>query len=318
MADNSKIEWTEASWNPIRARNVKTGAVGWHCVHASTGCVNCYAERFNLKLGTRLPYKPGHLPRDVEVFLDAKTLTQPLRWRRGRKIFPCSMTDLFADFVPDDWVDQMVAVMGLSSFHEFQLLTKRSHRMAQYWNDERARDRVEKIVQTMALPGGSYRGETLFKTISWPPKNIWVGVSVEDQASADERLPELAKIDAYVKWISLEPLIGPVDIGFAPVQWLVIGGESGDRARPCNPNWVRRLIKRGDEIEARVFFKQWGEWMPRKAALKTVEITRDMVVHRFPDNEEMIRVGKTRAGRVIDGALWDQYPQPAIEEGTTP
>ncbi|MBY9051415.1 phage Gp37/Gp68 family protein, partial [Pseudomonas fluorescens] len=98
MADRSAIEWTDASWNPIRARNLITGKVGWHCEHATTGCEFCYAEGFNKRLGTGLAFKPGHR-KDIEIFLDEQMLTQPLRWKKPRKIFVCSMTDLFAEFV---------------------------------------------------------------------------------------------------------------------------------------------------------------------------------------------------------------------------
>src|SRR6185295_1326030 len=113
----TKIEWTDATWNPIRARNTKTGKTGWFCTHVSEGCANCYAERINVKPGatggTGLPYKPGHLANgDVELFLDENTLTQPLRWRAPRMVFVCSMTDLFADFVPDEWLDRIFAVMA--------------------------------------------------------------------------------------------------------------------------------------------------------------------------------------------------------------
>ncbi|MEK9751770.1 MAG: DUF5131 family protein [Rhodospirillaceae bacterium] len=111
MGDRSRIEWTDASWTPIRARNRATGKVGWHCEHVSEGCRNCYAERWNRPYGTGLPYKPGHRA-DVELFLDEQLLTQPLRWRRPRRVFVCSMTDLFADFVPDEWIDRVFAVMG--------------------------------------------------------------------------------------------------------------------------------------------------------------------------------------------------------------
>ena len=125
MADKSKIEWTDATWNPIRARNKATGKVGWHCEHATTGCQFCYAENFNQRLGTGLPFKPGHRD-DIKLFLDEQILKQPLRWKRPRKIFVGSMTDVFADFIPDAWLDRMFAVMALSPEHTFQVLTKRA------------------------------------------------------------------------------------------------------------------------------------------------------------------------------------------------
>lgn len=131
MADNSAIEWTDATWNPVRARNLETGKVGWHCEHATTGCEFCYAEGFNKRLGTGLAFKPGHRA-DIEIFLDEAMLTQPLRWKKPRRIFVGSMTDLFADFVPDEFIDRMFAVMALAPQHTFQLLTKRAARMREY------------------------------------------------------------------------------------------------------------------------------------------------------------------------------------------
>src|SRR5258708_31121882 len=128
MADKSAIEWTDATWNPIRARNKKTGKVGWHCEHATTGCVNCYAEGFNKRLGTGLDFKPGHR-KDIELFLDEAMLTQPLRWKKPRMIFVGSMTDMFADFVPVEWIDKIFAIMALTPWHTYQLLTKRAQRM---------------------------------------------------------------------------------------------------------------------------------------------------------------------------------------------
>src|ERR1700749_4070382 len=131
MGDKTKIEWTDATWNPIRARNKSNGKMGWFCIHKSAGCAGCYAESMNTRLGTGIDFKPGHL-KDVEIFVDEKMLTMPLRWKRPRMIFVCSMTDLFADFVPDEFVDQMFAVMALAPQHTFQVLTKRARRQRDY------------------------------------------------------------------------------------------------------------------------------------------------------------------------------------------
>jgi protein gp37 len=128
MGDHTNISWTEATWTPVRARNLKTGTVGWHCEHVSEGCKRCYSEELNMKvragIGTGLPFKPGHR-KDVEIFLDEKHLVKPLHWRRPRMVFTCSMTDLFADFVKDEWIDHIFAVMVLCPDHTFQCLTKR-------------------------------------------------------------------------------------------------------------------------------------------------------------------------------------------------
>src|SRR4051794_40445939 len=144
MSDKSAIEWTDATWNPIRARNLKTGKVGWHCEHATTGCEWCYAEGFNKRLGTGLPFKPGHR-KEIEIFLCEETLTQPLRWKKPRMIFPGSMTDLFADFVRDEWLDRIFAVMTLTPQHTYQVLTKRAARMRHYQCDPQTPDRQARV-----------------------------------------------------------------------------------------------------------------------------------------------------------------------------
>ena len=169
MGENSKIEWTDSTWNPIRARNLATGKVGWHCEHMSEACRFCYAEGINRRLGTGLDFKPGHRA-DIEIFLDEQMLLAPLRWKKPRRIFVNSMTDTFAEFVKDEWLDRMFAVMVLCPQHTFQVLTKRPERMRSY-------------VIHLAVGG-------------WPLKNIWLGVSAEDQATADERIPLLLQTPA--------------------------------------------------------------------------------------------------------------------------
>lgn len=191
MADRSRIEWTDATWNPVRARNLATGKVGWHCVHLSEGCRSCYAETFNRRLGTGLGYV-AQAGRQVEVFLDETTLAQPLRWKKPRRIFVGSMTDLFADFVTDAMLDRIFAVMALAPQHTFQLLTKRSARMRAYLaphNQARA-DRWGAAVLELGYKGPL---ECLDN------RNVWLGVSVEDQAAADERVPDLLATPATIR-----------------------------------------------------------------------------------------------------------------------
>jgi protein gp37 len=225
MADRSKIEWTESSWNPVRARHRETGRLGWHCTHASEGCRNCYAEAMNRWRGTGLDYKPGHA-RDIEVFLDEKILIQPLRWKRARMIFVCSMTDLFADFVTDEMIDRVFAVMAQCRHHTFQVLTKRPERARAYVAD--AFDRV--VLKRIGLANAGWPSVRAICEASgipwslprsgddwWPLRNVWLGTSVEDQATADARIPELLATPAAVRWVSAEPLLGPVDLSrFVP------------------------------------------------------------------------------------------------------
>ncbi|WP_316214332.1 phage Gp37/Gp68 family protein [Bradyrhizobium sp. SZCCHNR2032] len=299
MADRSKIEWTDASWNPIRARNTATGKVGWHCERATTGCAGCYAEAFNRRLGTGLPFKPGHLDRgDVELFLDERMLLQPLRWTRPRTIFVCSMTDLFGRFVPDLWLDRIFAVAALTPQHDYQIVTKRSERMREYWVGERRyrdvhplEDRVEKIADAAGrLMEDGDNAHDYVLNLNWPLPNVWLGVSAERQEEADARIPDLLQTPAAVRFISAEPLLGPIDLlnsiyhgeagismrGYlrdrteaddfryhaAKLDWVIAGGESGRNARPMHPDWARSLRDQCQAAGVAFFFKQWGEWAP--------------------------------------------------------
>jgi protein gp37 len=310
MADKSKIEWTDASWNPIRARNKRTGKVGWHCEHATTGCQLCYAENFNQRLGTGLPFKPGHRD-DIELFLDEKILAQPLRWKRARKVFVGSMTDVFADFVPDAWLDRMFAVMALSPRHTFQVLTKRAKRMRDYVAEP----------GRFAYVAGAPVADCIGIPVRWPLPNVWLGVSAERQQEADERIPLLLQTPATVRFISVVPLLGPIDLwngdpdprlnshkathtflgewwepGDNPkgpprrgLDWVIVGGESGPGSRPMHPDWARLLRDQCATADVPFFFKQWGEWAP--GARSVVE-----------------RVGKKLAGRVLDGKTDSEFP----------
>lgn len=222
MGSVSSIEWTDASWNPVRARG--DGKLGWHCERVSPGCEHCYAERLNGRLGTGLKYTVPNR-QQVELFLDEKTLTAPLRWRKPRKIFVGSMTDLFGEFVPDAWLDRIFAVMALSQRHQFQLLTKRSKRMREYILN--ARCRIERRIDDQRDNGEGHsqpipnRSEGRFSNLpssnlaarlAWPLPNCWLGVSAEDQQRLDERVPELLATPAALRFVSAEPLLGPLDL----------------------------------------------------------------------------------------------------------
>jgi protein gp37 len=262
MSDNSAIEWTDATWNPIRARNLKTSKVGWHCEHATTGCEFCYAEGFNKRLGTGLAFKPGHR-KDIEIFLDEEMLTLPLRWKKPRMIFPNSMTDLFADFVPDEWIDKILAVMGLTQHHTYQPLTKRATRMRNYFATEsRCHIIGDEMLRLVDIRAG-------FKCVPWPFPNVWLGVSTERQQEADERIPALLATPASVRFISAEPLLGPINISDYLVEsartnwdsylnWVIIGGESGHDARELNLQWVRDIVTQCNVGTTRCFVKQLG------------------------------------------------------------
>jgi protein gp37 len=211
MGANTGIEWTDASWTPIRAHRHTTGKRGWHCVHASEGCRHCYAEAINLRLGTGLPFKPGHLAGDIELFLDEGLLAEPLRWKRPRMVFVCSMTDLFADFVPDAWIDRIFAVMQRRKQHTFQVLTKRAKRMCRYMTDRQTPVRVGLTRVEQETPQACLVGvNEAHERAQWPLPNVWAGVSCERQEEADERIPDLLATPAAVRFISAEPLLGPI------------------------------------------------------------------------------------------------------------
>lgn len=223
MAETSTIEWTDATWNPI------TG-----CTVHSAGCTNCYAMQL---AGTRLKSHPSRagLTREVngrhvwtgEVRFNEQWLTQPLHWQRSREIFVCAHADLFHEGVPDEWIDRVFAVMSLSPQHRFQVLTKRAERMRAYLTDPDAIKRVDREQGRIY----SANAKRLQRSIhhqkrphpNWPLPWVWLGVSVEDQRAADERIPHLLETPAAVRWLSCEPLLGAVDL-----RWIAQPDEERD------------------------------------------------------------------------------------------
>ncbi len=232
MADATDIEWTDATWNPV------TG-----CSVVSPGCTNCYAMKL---AGTRLRHHPSRAGLTTmtkagpvwngQVRFNAEWLDQPLRWTRPRRIFVCAHGDLFHEDVPDDWIDQVFAVMALSPQHTFQVLTKRSARMRQYLSRRRAGILARRLIDDYLIandgrvavkarkadrwPVQSLGADLLnpddVTMAQWPLPNVWLGVSAEDQARADERIPDLIVTPAAVRFVSLEPLLGPIDLTDLP------------------------------------------------------------------------------------------------------
>jgi len=279
MADKSAIEWTDATWNPVRG-----------CTRVSPGCGGpgkaggCYAERIAARFsGPGQPFegfaerKGGEARWTGKVALIEDMLAVPLRWSKPRRIFVNSMSDLFHEHLPDGAIDQVFAMMALCPQHTFQVLTKRPERMRDYLSDQ----------DPMPLP------------------NVWLGVSAEDQARADERIPLLLETPAAVRFVSCEPLLGPIDlinldhtgaqrkdqahgisalwraaaeIGLRTMlDWVICGGESGPVARPMHPDWARSLRDQCQAAGVPFFFKQWG--------------------------------GKKRAGRLLDGVEHNAFPE---------
>lgn len=227
MSSNSHIEWTDLTWNPVAGCNV-----------ASSGCTNCYAMRMAARLQAMGHAKYAGTTRKSgdryvwtgRVNIDESSLTAPLEWRRPKRIFVNSMSDLFHDDVPDEFIQRVWEVMLACPQHHFQILTKRTQRMADMF------------------AAGAIA----------PFANIWVGTSVENEEVA-ERVTELRRIKGATLFISFEPLIGPIsEIDLRGVHWAIVGGESGPRARPMEEHWVEKLYEICRRDDVAFFFKQWG------------------------------------------------------------
>ncbi len=332
MADKTKIEWTEATWNPIRARNKATGGVGHFCVHVSDGCKNCYAEHMQRRFRNKVRYAAQDRDK-VELFLDEKVLTQPLRWRRPRMIFPCSMTDLFYEGHPDEWLDRIFAVMALASQHTFQPLTKRSRRQREYFAGHQLRERISAMqwaeIEDRVDPLDRRRDDLRALAMDvdgddWPLPNVWLGVSVEDQQRADERRDDLKALadSGWTTWVSYEPALGPVDwSGWDFIKWLVAGGESAQNkpGRPAHPDWFRSLRDQCQAAGVPFHFKQHGDFLHESQRDANSRMLHNAWQgggtdgedgwHTWPDGSASLRIGKKAAGRLLDGREWDEVPE---------
>lgn len=318
MGDHTAIEWTDASWNPTRG-----------CSRISPGCENCYAERQAIRQagpgggyeGLVRASKSGAPRWTGAVRLVPEQLDLPLRWRRPRRIFVDSMSDLFHESLTDEQIATVFAVMGLTVRHTFQVLTKRAERMARWFAWAAGGRHVWRAAQGIAMPRGENKPAP-----GWPLPNVWVGVSVEDQQRAVERIPHLLATPAAVRFVSLEPLLGGVDLWewigpheccsscgavekglrrdengvpredcavcgdegtlitawgepqverwrtgerYAseeslredegpPLDWIIVGGESGPGARPCDVSWIRSIVEQCRAANVPAFVKQLG------------------------------------------------------------
>jgi protein gp37 len=263
---------------------------------------------------------------------------KPMGWRTRRRVFVNSMGDLFHENVPDAWIDRVFAVMALCPQHTFQVLTKRSARMRAYLSQNDMAARVAPIGARMAEHGDHAYASLLHG--EWPLPNVWLGVSAEDQPRADERVPDLLATPAAVRFVSAEPLLGPVDFcsidgggGYrfnalhrappfghaefrAGLDWVIVGGESGPGARPMHPEWARSIRGQCTAAGTAFFFKQWGAWAPAPEddsyAAHRKRGGRDYYL--WPDLVASELVGKTAAGRTLDGRTldgraWDEFPE---------
>lgn len=287
----TSIEWTEHSANPIRFRLKDTGKTVHFCVKESSGCAHCYSETISRRWGS-----PEFIARNldkVECFLDEKVLKAILKRRKPTTFFLADMTDWMGSWVPDEFIDKILATVALCPQHTFQLLTKRAGRMAKYFAI--GKDRRNAIYS--AAEQVSKKWYPSWLSDPWPLQNLWLGVSCENQVTADERIPHLLRTPAAVRFVSAEPLIGPIDLklgserwrcsqcGFVGspddeicmgrcghcwhelderedcgIGWVIAGGESGSRARPCEVEWIRSLVRQCREAEVPCFTKQLGRW----------------------------------------------------------
>ncbi|MCB2048536.1 MAG: phage Gp37/Gp68 family protein [Novosphingobium sp.] len=311
MADKTKIEWTDATWNPIRARNLETGGIGHFCVHMSPGCKHCYSEGFQPRFKNPVRFAWQDRAR-VEVFLDEEVLLQPLRWKKRRMIFPCSMTDLFGEWVSDEMIDRIVAVMALCPQHTFQVLTKRSDRMREYLTtrDGMGNASLCKAINEIPAGMGNRHG-----ALRMPLSNVWLGVSVEDRPRLLERALDLDMTPAVVRFWSAEPLLADLGLIVPDLlpDWVIVGGESGPNARPMHPDWARSLRDQCVSAGVPFFFKQWGEWLPVAGwpsfrSDEQVPIKARCELKALDDRVRIWRVGKMRAGRLLDGRTWSEMP----------
>lgn len=373
MADKTNIEWTDATWNII------TG-----CTLVDDGCTNCYAAHLIASwpaIGNH-PSRTGLARKNAagvakftgEVRFNEAWLDQPLRWKRPRRIFVCAHGDLFHESVPDEWLDRVFAVMALCPQHTFQVLTKRPDRARAYLTrpDVSVNVGLEAfgitLEQHSRTPGSNVGAGIILKATDinpgalkvWPLPNAWLGTSVSDQASADKRIPDLLATPAAVRFLSMEPLLGPVDLTNierpmwpgthiysalecdvdpedddewrgATIDWVIVGGESGPNARPMDPESARSLRDQCVAAGVPFFFKQWGEWAPlettaERAGVVTGQTPRaqwhdacGLIIDTpaaedpltFFSEGQVFRIGKKRAGRLLDGREWNEMPKVA-------
>lgn len=323
--NETAIEWTDYTWNPV------TG-----CTPVSEGCHNCYARRMAHRLRGQFGY-PADEP--FKVTLHPERLEEPLSLRKPKRVFVCSMGDLFHEDVDEKFIAKVFAIMDLARQHTYLVLTKRPARMQRLLSDEDFQFHVgwfqSMAVRELGLP-------TPKKIGPWPLRNVWAGVSVEHQPAADERIPTLLQTPAAVRWVSVEPYLALVDISpylgetpcksredglhcdcwydggkccacgeYGGIDWVVAGGETGPGARPMHPDWVRSLRDQCRAAGVPFLFKGWGQYCyPEQMPEQTY---RELdALHNFagnPDYEKPWGVSKKAAGRLLDGRTWDEHPE---------
>lgn len=345
------IEWTDETWNVING-----------CSVVSPGCTNCYAMRL---AGTRFRNHPSREGLTIdskagpvwngEVRLIEHLIDQPLRWTRPRRIFVCAHGDLFFEGVACSWVERVLGVAIAAHHlrgHTFQILSKRSDRMREmlnhpsFWEavNAYAADAVMSRVDPLDRRSDDARATLDDYGPDNPPPGLWLGVSVEDQTRANQRIPDLLATPAAVRWISAEPLLAPLSVvewlsswcplcakpllggahfsgrhcgtchsETARIDWGVVGGESGPGSRPMHPAWVRQLRDQFAAAGVPFLFKQWGDYLPDDDNTDADGFawqagSADPRTYRWPDGLESIRIGKRQAGRSLDRRFHDEFP----------
>lgn len=268
MSNTTQIQWTDATWNWL------TG-----CSRISAGCKNCYAHRAAARYAAnpKLPQYTEEISKwNGTVELVESQLNKPLRRRKPTKFFTCSMSDIFHESVPFEWIDLAFGIMALCPQHTFQVLTKRPERMLS-WSKQTHRDNWVNAVNKYAeqhvdkLVDGTIKLDTSIRDPALTLPNVWLGVSVENQQSVDERIPILLEVPAAARFISAEPLIGEIDLGHYLcdywrqgltignyLDWVIVGGESGIGARECHLGWIKSTIRQCESAKTAVFVKQLG------------------------------------------------------------
>ncbi len=314
MASNSKIEWTDATWNPI---------VG--CTKVSQGCKNCYAERMAYRLSHALGKVGDTIPDAWAAYSNVITgkgwngltdivpdaLDKPLHWKKPRRVFVCSMGDLFHETIPFNWIAKVWDRIANSPQHTFLILTKRPERMREFMSEY-----------------GHFNYGLL--------PNVWLGVSVENQDWANIRVPILLQIPAIVRFVSAEPLLGYVNLtkikigdisyidalkGFGygemidghklhypTINWVIAGGESGNKARPMHPDWAVSIRDQCMSAGVPFFFKQWGEWAPSHALNCNLPDFKGKLWMNFDPDISVCKIGRKKAGNKLDGKVYNEYP----------
>jgi protein gp37 len=331
MAQASTIEWTDATWNPIRG-----------CSRVSEGCRNCYAEGIAARFsGPGKPYEglarfvDGDARWTGKIMVVPDVLEEPMFWRKPRRIFVNSMSDLFHENVDRLTIARIFAVMALTPHHTYQILTKRPERMREVLSTVDCEHWVKGMAWEILGHHPKFKHRDILAR-PWPLPNVWLGTSPCDQKTFDELVPALGLTPAAVRFLSIEPMLGPIDCGNAfdpavepyhPIDWVICGGESGAGARPMHPDWARSLRDQCTAAGVPFFFKQWGSCLPGDFSGENEHGGPAYIIdeeHSSIDYDDLgkgrlvtahgydfVRFPHKKTGRMLDWRTWDEFPKAA-------